>query len=74
MHVTAYKFPLCSFQITLGFAIFTYALPAYGDYEYPTWAIVIGWLISTSSLVPIPIYLVYRIYKTPGTIVEVIYA
>lgn len=56
--------------VTLGFAIFTYAPPAYGDYVYPPWSIGLGWVIAITSLVPIPVYLVYRLYKTPGTILE----
>ena len=48
-------------QVTIGFAIFTYAPPAYGGYEYPPWAVNLGWMIAASSLVPIPI--VINIYS-----------
>ena len=37
-----------------------------GDYEYPHWSLVIGWIISLSSLSCIPIYGVYHYWNTPG--------
>ncbi|XP_060563213.1 sodium- and chloride-dependent glycine transporter 1-like [Ruditapes philippinarum] len=56
--------------VTLGFTVYTYKPPSYGSYEYEPWHISLGWCISSSSLVPIPLYLFYRLYKTPGTILE----
>ncbi|XP_053402402.1 sodium-dependent dopamine transporter-like [Mercenaria mercenaria] len=56
--------------VTLGFTVYTYAPPSYGDYEYEPWAISLGWCIAAASLVPIPVYLTYRLYKTPGSILE----
>ena len=60
-----------AFQVTLGFAIGTYAPPAYGKYIYPHWAVIMGWLIAAASLVPIPVYMIYKMYSTPGTLEEV---
>ena len=60
-----------SFQVTLGFAIATYSPPAYGKYKYPQWAVIMGWLIAATSLTPIPIYWIYKMYNTPGTLKEV---
>ncbi|XP_060566345.1 sodium- and chloride-dependent glycine transporter 2-like [Ruditapes philippinarum] len=56
--------------VTLGFTVYTYKPPSYGRYEYEPWHISLGWCISSSSLVPIPLYLFYRLNKTPGTILE----
>lgn len=56
--------------VTLGFTIYTYTPPAVGDYDYPQWAIGLGWCFAAAPLVPIPIYLVYKIYRTPGSIIE----
>lgn len=41
-----------------------------GDYEYPLWANVIGFCISLSSMVWIPIYALYYCLSKPGTFVE----
>ena len=35
------------------------------SYTYPDWATVVGWLITGSSLIPIPAYIIYRYFKTP---------
>ena len=43
----------------------------YGDYTYPTWAIVAGWLLAVVSMVPIPIMALYQIYTAQGSLVEV---
>ncbi|WAR03546.1 SC6A3-like protein [Mya arenaria] len=45
-------------------------MPYYGEYEYPTWSIVVGWLLVCSSLVLVPAYAVYKICITPGTVAE----
>lgn len=58
-------------QVTLGFTVYTYAPPMYSNYTYPYWAVAMGWCISATSLVPIPLYFVLRLRQTPGTIMEV---
>ncbi|XP_391929.5 sodium- and chloride-dependent GABA transporter 1 isoform X1 [Apis mellifera] len=43
----------------------------YGNnYEYPTWAEVIGVCLSLSSMIWIPVYAVYYVVVTPGSIKE----
>ncbi|XP_014668396.1 PREDICTED: sodium- and chloride-dependent glycine transporter 1-like [Priapulus caudatus] len=39
---------------------------SYNNYSYPQWAIVIGWMMALSSLVPIPISAVCAVYTAPG--------
>lgn len=56
--------------VTLGFTVYTYKPPAVGNYEYPGWAVSLGWCIAMASIAPIPLYMVYILYKTPGTIIE----
>ncbi|XP_060591906.1 sodium- and chloride-dependent glycine transporter 1-like [Ruditapes philippinarum] len=56
--------------VTLGFTVYTYEPPSYGSYEYEQWHIGLGWCIAAFSLAPIPIYVIYRLYKTPGTLFE----
>ncbi|KRX88874.1 Sodium- and chloride-dependent glycine transporter 1, partial [Trichinella pseudospiralis] len=36
------------------------------DYRYPAWSIALGWCISCSSLVLIFIYMIWKLYDTPG--------
>jgi hypothetical protein len=43
-----------------------------GDYVYPPWSISVGWVLTASSLVCIPAYILYFLAKTPGTFKEVI--
>ncbi|XP_059487992.1 sodium-dependent serotonin transporter-like [Neocloeon triangulifer] len=56
-------------------AIFIFSLVGYedlksGDYEYPPWSITVGWILTSSSLVCIPGYILYFLIKTPGTFME----
>lgn len=51
----------------IGFKRLTYN----GIYEYPDWAVGIGWLMALSSMVAIPAYMIYAIATTPGTLREV---
>ncbi|GAB6026864.1 hypothetical protein CHUAL_013470 [Chamberlinius hualienensis] len=53
--------------------IFVFAMVGYtdlkvDDYEYPRWAIVIGWLLTCSSLGCIPTFAIYKLIITPGTL------
>jgi multidrug transporter EmrE-like cation transporter len=43
----------------------------YGDYAYPDWAMLIGWIVAVISLLPIPIGAVYTIWTGHGTIGQV---
>jgi len=42
--------------------------PSYtlGEYTYPHWANVTGWLIAASSMMAVPIVAVYQIVRLPG--------
>ncbi|KAF8571126.1 hypothetical protein P879_02278 [Paragonimus westermani] len=42
-----------------------------GDYKYPIWANVIGWALSLTSMLAIPVVAVYQLCITPGTLFEV---
>ena len=44
----------------------------YGTVEYPVWAHVIGFMISASSMMWIPGYACYYLYKTRGSLKEVV--
>lgn len=56
--------------------IFIFSLMGYEDmlgeeYEYPDWSIALGWTLTLSSILCIPLYIIYKILITPGTIVQV---
>lgn len=56
--------------------IFIFSLLGYEEmlgeeYEYPEWSIALGWTLTLSSTLCIPIYIVYKILITPGTIQQV---
>ncbi|XP_071446394.1 sodium-dependent serotonin transporter-like [Hetaerina americana] len=40
------------------------------EYKYPAWSISVGWVLTASSIMWIPIYIVYKIAITPGKFLE----
>ncbi|XP_028558581.1 sodium-dependent serotonin transporter-like [Podarcis muralis] len=38
------------------------------DYQYPDWSILVGYLIGASSFICIPVYMVYKLVWTPGSL------
>lgn len=67
---------MLTLTITCFKAIFIFSLVSYedlktGDYEYPKWSITVGWILTASSLVCIPAYILYFLAKTPGTFKQV---
>jgi solute carrier family 6 serotonin transporter-like protein 4 len=45
-----------------------------GEYNYPAWTIMVGWILTASSLLCIPLYIVYKFTVTPGNIVQVLFS
>jgi solute carrier family 6 amino acid transporter-like protein 5/7/9/14 len=45
------------------------APPTYGDYQYPSWAITVGWVVAMCSIVPMPGIALYRILKAEGPLI-----
>uniref|UniRef100_A0A8C2HLA4 Transporter n=2 Tax=Cyprinus carpio TaxID=7962 RepID=A0A8C2HLA4_CYPCA len=41
------------------------------DYEFPDWSITVGYIIGASSFMWIPIYMVYKLVWTPGSLKQV---
>lgn len=65
--------PLMIFALWV-FLIIDYEPPTYnnGAYHYPQWAIVIGWIICSLSIICIPAYMIIVIIQSPGkTLMEV---
>lgn len=63
---------LFSSQGTFAFSLIKYTPLKYNnEYVYPWWGYVIGWLLALSSMVCIPLWMVYKIGTSHGTIKEV---
>ncbi|XP_030848361.1 LOW QUALITY PROTEIN: sodium-dependent dopamine transporter-like [Strongylocentrotus purpuratus] len=54
----------------IGFGLANYKPFTLDDYDYPEWAVAVGWLISCTSISMIPIVAAYQIITTPGSISE----
>lgn len=59
--------PLLIFAVWI-FCLIDYEPPTYnnGLYHYPLWAVILGWFISSLSILCIPLYAVYTFAKKPG--------
>ncbi|KAJ3612361.1 hypothetical protein NHX12_020637 [Muraenolepis orangiensis] len=56
---------------TFAFSIIKYTPLKYNnEYVYPWWGYFLGWLLALSSIVCIPLWMVYKISTTPGTLRE----
>ncbi|XP_022247642.1 sodium- and chloride-dependent GABA transporter 2-like [Limulus polyphemus] len=57
-------------------AIFVFSIVTYDPltynvyYQYPKWAIAIGWLLALTSMVCIPSYAIFKFFSTPGTFLQ----
>ncbi len=55
------------FQALFILSIIAYEPLKLDDYVYPGWGMVLGWLVTCSSIIPIPLYMIYRfIFKVNG--------
>ncbi|KAJ8297876.1 hypothetical protein KUTeg_024407 [Tegillarca granosa] len=52
------------------FSVFTLGPVTYDNKPYPEWAIVLGWCLGLSSLLPIPIVMILQIYQAEGTLIQ----
>ncbi|KAK2570131.1 Sodium- and chloride-dependent GABA transporter 2 [Acropora cervicornis] len=59
----------CAFIFIFNLA--TYSPLKYGSYVFPGWGMAIGWLLTVSSLLLIPVVMIYKLMNTTGTILEV---
>ena len=50
-------------QFVLIFAWVDYSPARYGNYVYPLWADALGWLMSFSVVIWIPVYAVFAVWK-----------
>jgi hypothetical protein len=59
------------FKVIFIFSLLGYEEMLQGEYTYPAWTIMVGWILTASSLLCIPLYIVYKFTVTPGNIVQV---
>ncbi|KAL2093894.1 hypothetical protein ACEWY4_011206 [Coilia grayii] len=59
---------------TFAFSLIKYTPLKYNnEYVYPWWGYALGWLLALSSMVCIPLWVVYHVYITKGTLKERLY-
>ncbi|XP_074522746.1 sodium- and chloride-dependent glycine transporter 2 isoform X1 [Halichoeres trimaculatus] len=54
----------------LGLSLYQWKVMTYEDYTYPTWSMVLGWLMVICSVIWIPIMFFIKMHLAPGTISE----
>ncbi|CAJ0940797.1 unnamed protein product [Ranitomeya imitator] len=57
---------ICKAFFILIFTVIQYRPISYNDYVYPDWAIMLGFLMALSSVVCIPLYAAFRIWRSEG--------
>lgn len=55
-----------SLQFILIFTVIQYRPITYNHYQYPGWAVAIGFLMALSSVICIPLYAVFQLCRTDG--------
>uniref|UniRef100_A0AAR2IXF2 Transporter n=1 Tax=Pygocentrus nattereri TaxID=42514 RepID=A0AAR2IXF2_PYGNA len=53
------------FMVVVSFA--TFNPPKYGSYYFPMWANMVGWCLSISSMIMVPLYAIYKFCSLPGS-------
>lgn len=74
MEVLKKVFVFCalSYQGTFIFSIVKYSPLKFSDsYTYPLWANILGWFVASSSLLIIPIFVLYQLAHGNGTLQQV---
>ncbi|XP_055947908.1 sodium- and chloride-dependent glycine transporter 2-like isoform X1 [Argiope bruennichi] len=57
-----------SVTVLLLFIVINHTAITYGNYKYPTWSIVIGWILATCSIVPIPTVAFWTLVRKKGSL------
>ena len=62
------SYRIYNFQAIWIFSVVDYKPVSYkkaigGEYFYPDWAIAMGWCITATSFLPIPLFALYNVYK-----------
>jgi len=51
----------------MSYELLCYSSYTLGEYSYPYWANVLGWLIAASSMVAVPVLAIYHLVRLPGS-------
>ncbi|KAJ8413051.1 hypothetical protein AAFF_G00106330 [Aldrovandia affinis] len=54
----------------LGLSFYQWKVMTYEDYTYPTWSMVMGWMMVICSVIWIPIMFVIKMHLAPGSLIE----
>lgn len=65
-----YISPIICFAVFL-YSLYDYQPLTYAKYVYPWWGQLLGWFLSLSSMLCIPVYAIYLYRRTEGTFQEV---
>ncbi|KAB7496667.1 Sodium- and chloride-dependent glycine transporter 1 [Armadillidium nasatum] len=57
-------------MVILVFSLVEFRSASYEDYEFPLWANIVGWVLSFSSVLLIPIVAIFKICQERGTLLE----
>ncbi|RXG57635.1 Sodium- and chloride-dependent glycine transporter 2 [Armadillidium vulgare] len=57
-------------MVILVFSLVEFRSASYEDYEFPLWANIVGWVLSFSSVLLIPIVAIIKICQESGTLLE----
>lgn len=73
LHIAiVYNFVLCSlFQAIFIFSLLNHKEMLGTEYKYPEWSLYVGYAMTASSILCIPVYIVYKFAITPGGVVQV---
>ena len=71
-YILSVNFPFVFiFQVVTVYSFVGFKAPAYGDYEYPLWVLLIGWAVSLCPAMVIPICSIHTLVTENGTFMEV---
>ncbi|MGH0139755.1 UNVERIFIED_CONTAM: hypothetical protein FKN15_069983 [Acipenser sinensis] len=62
-------FPMIT-EFILFLSLYQWKVMTYEDYVYPTWSMVLGWLMVVCSVIWIPIMFVIKMHLAPGSFIE----
>lgn len=52
--------------VILCFSVWNHADMLGEEYYYPPWGVQLGWVLTGSSVICIPVYMIYKFHKTRG--------
>lgn len=64
-------FSFYHFQIIFVFSLLSHEQMLGTEYTYPEWSLQVGYILTASSIMCIPIYIIYKFAITPGNLLQV---